>query len=480
MKFAKLFTILLAAAAANGCFKLDTDSTQQCIQTTTTCSGGATLSGCYQGNVVVPAGATCNFTGLVIMKSGATFTAGAGSILKATPGQSPASSIIIDVGATINAIGTAANPVTFTSGKDVGQRAQQDWGGLVIRGRSTHNFATEQFTTEFDDSAKVGSKNTGSETESSGTLNYVRVEFGGKQATSAKEYNAITFETVGSGTVVDYIHTHNTGDDGIEFFGGTVNVKHVLITNYGDDGFDWTYGWRGKAQYVIVNTAFADGTSETNGIEADNSDQPNGDNLTPKSSPTLANFTMTSNGNRFRNLMRLRRGTQAKMYNFYVGNWCNRIRVENTVGQGKVTTGNVTAGTLKIQGILLENQKNDTTVGNNTTCGGADITGVDNAGGLIFANDSAGGEVPATAATAADGMVTGATFAANYTASGLNSANWVQNPVTVAAWFPANTVTTNAVNPTTLDSFFGAGTYLGAMDNTTNWLTGGWVSFPAN
>lgn len=474
MNFAKLSLIIVVAATANGCLKLDTATSEQCIQTTTTCSNGATLSGCYQGNVIVPAGATCNFTGTIIMKSGSIFTAGAGATLKATPGQSPASSIIIDVGATINAIGTNANPVTFTSGKDVGTRAQQDWGGLVLRGRATHNFVTESFTTEFDDGAKVGTKNSGNDTESSGTLNYVRIEFGGKQATSAKEYNAITFETVGSGTVVDYIHTHNTGDDGIEFFGGAVNVKHVLITAFGDDGFDWTYGWHGKAQYVIVNVASNDGTGETNGIEADNSDQPNGDNLLPKSSPILSNFTMTSNGNQFRQIMRLRRGTEAQMYNFYIGNWCDQITVENTATQGQVTTGNAAAGRLKIQGVLFENVKAGNTVGNNTACASGDITAATNAGGLVVASGDG------AAATAADAMITGATIAANFTATGLNSANWVMNPTTTAAWFPAFTVNTNAVNPTTLGAFFGAGTYLGAMDSTTNWLTGGWVTFPAN
>lgn len=468
MNTLKMTLAILLAAATNGCFKLDESGTQQCVATPVSCSGGATLSGCYNASVTVPANATCNVTGLAIMKSGTSLVIGAGATMKMTPGQSPASSVIIDQGATITAIGTAASPITFTSGKDVGQRAAQDWGGLIIRGRATHNFTTATFTTEFDDGGVVGSNNSANDTESSGTLKYVRVEFAGKQATSLKEYNGFTFEAVGSGTTVDFIHAHNVGDDGVEFFGGTVNVKHVISSAFGDDGFDWTYGWRGKAQYVIVSMTDGDSSNDSNGIEADNSDQPNGDNLTTpdgkKSSPTIANMTMVSNNKQWRQIMRLRRGTQGLFYNFYVANWCDTILVEDTAGQGNVTTGNVTAGTLKIQNSLFEGISRNTAQ-DRAACTGAITTNKDSTGLLNGAGYDALTSVATVTMNAAIG-------------NGFSSANWITAAPT-NAFRPSAAITTNAMDPTTLGSFFTSGNYIGAMD-TTDWTTGGWATFPTN
>lgn len=467
-----LAAMLVFVACAKSSGDSSSTSSSSTSNTTTgpvTCSG-STLTGNYTGAVTVPASATCNFSGIVVIKSGGSLTIGAGATMKANPGQSPASSIIIDIGSTINATGNAANPITFTSGNNVGTRAAQDWGGLVIRGQATHNFSTATFTTEFDDGGSVGSSNAANDTESSGTLQYVRVEFGGKQATSLKEYNGFTFEAVGSGTTVDHIHAHQVGDDGIEFFGGTVNVKYVISSAFGDDGFDWTYGWRGKAQFIIVNMTDGDSSNDSNGVEADNSDQPNGDNLTPKSSPTISNMTLVSNNKQWKQIMRLRRGTQAQFYNVYAANWCNTIAVEDTAGQGSVTTGNVTANTLKIRNSLFEgNSRNNTA--DRAACTGtltADKTGT----GLLKA-------------TGYDGLLSDATVTAATTiGNGFTAGNWVSNPA-AGAFKPGTTISTNALNPTTLvttnpANFFTAGTFIGAMDQTTDWTTGGWVSYPAN
>jgi len=461
-------TILLLSTLSllNACAKSDDGTTTQTTSTAVTCSG-STLTGNYTSAITVPAGATCNFSGLVVVKSGGSLTIGAGAKMVGNPGQSPASSIIIDTGATINANGTAGSPIVFTSGNTVGSRAQQDWGGLVIRGRATHNFTTATFTTEFDDGAAVGSNNAANDTESSGTLNYVRVEFGGKQATSTKEYNGFTFEAVGSGTTVDYIHAHNVGDDAIEFFGGTVNVKHVIATAFGDDGFDWTYGWRGKAQYIIVAMTAGDAGADSNGVEADNSDQANGDNLTPKSSPVISNMTLVSNGAQWRNIMRLRRGTEGKFYNLYVGNWCDTILVEDTAAQGNVTTGNVTANSLKITNALFEGITRSTANAAGTACT------------TSYTNDKTSAGILNGAGY--DGLLSDATVTATNAAvaNGFNAANWTTAALATATnpFRPSAAITTNAVNPTTLGSFFGAGTYIGAMD-TTDWTS--WTSYPQN
>jgi hypothetical protein len=114
----------------------------------------------------------------------------------------------------------------------------------------------------------------------------VRVEFGGTLLSPENELNGIAFQGVGSGTVVDYIQVHKNDDDGVEFFGGTVQASHIVISGAGDDSLDWTDGWQGSAQYVILQQ---DGAGD-NGIEGDN----NGDNndANPRSNPTLSNVTI--------------------------------------------------------------------------------------------------------------------------------------------------------------------------------------------
>ena len=123
--------------------------------------------------------------------------------------------------------------------------------------------------------------------DSSGVLRYVRVEWAGFPVTGTDELNGIAFQGVGAGTVVDYIQVHYNNDDGVEFFGGTVNVKHVYLTGNKDDSMDWASGWRGKAQFILVHQAADEGN---NGIEASNLESPmNGE---PRSNPILANLTL--------------------------------------------------------------------------------------------------------------------------------------------------------------------------------------------
>jgi hypothetical protein len=450
--------------AVVGCASNDDSSAAASTSTAVTCSGSA-ISGNYTGAVTVPAGATCNFSGLVVIKSGGSLTIGAGATMKGNPGQSPASSVIIDTGATIDAQGTAGSPIVFTSGNNTGARAAQDWGGLVIRGRATHNFATATFTTEFDDGGSVGSSSTANDTENSGTLKYIQLEFAGKQATSTKEYNGFTFEAVGSGTTVDYLHAHQVGDDAIEFFGGTVNVKHFIATAFGDDGFDWTYGWRGKAQFVIVNMTDGDSSNDSNGVEADNSDQTNGDNLTPKSSPTVYNMTLVSNNKQWKQIMRLRRGTQALFYNVYVGNWCNTLSVEDTAGQGSVTTGNVTANTLKIKNALFEGNSNNNTADRAACTAGATTTSK-SSGGLLKT-------------TGYDGLISDASVTASGTvANGFTAGNWTSNPTSGAVFKPSAAITTNAATPPNDGFYDNTAAFVGAVGGT-DW-TATWATYPAN
>lgn len=203
-------------------------------------------------------------------------------------GDSGASVLVIRRGAKIMAEGTKDAPIVFTSAREDGKRNRGDWGGLVVNGRARLNScagAADPCTAEGEgDTGSYGGSDDG---DSSGTLKYVRVEFAGYQITADNELNGIAFQAVGSGTTVDYLHLHMNADDGVEFFGGAVNVKHVLVTGSGDDSLDWTDGWRGNAQYVVVQQ-YEDECD--NGIEADNLKADN--TAEPRSNPMISNITL--------------------------------------------------------------------------------------------------------------------------------------------------------------------------------------------
>jgi hypothetical protein len=120
----------------------------------------------------------------------------------------------------------------------------------------------------------------------------------------------LTLNSVGSGTTVDYIQVVGSNDDGIELFGGTVNLKHIVIAGSQDDGLDWDFGWTGKAQYVLIKQFADDGN---NGIEADNN--VNNQAASPRSNPTIANMTIIGGSPKKGDGVLLRRGTGATFYN---------------------------------------------------------------------------------------------------------------------------------------------------------------------
>lgn len=123
--------------------------------------------------------------------------------------------------------------------------------------------------------------------DSSGILRYLRVEFVGFEFALDDVLNGITLQGVGSGTVVDFVQVHFSQDDGLAFFGGTVNASHILCTGNRDDSFDWVGGWTGKGQFWIAQQR---GDDADNGIEADN--DPNDADIEPRSNPTIYNVTM--------------------------------------------------------------------------------------------------------------------------------------------------------------------------------------------
>jgi hypothetical protein len=224
-------------------------------------------------------------------------------------GQSGADFLWIRRGSKIMAEGTPDNPIVM-SGPN--QQSAGEWGGLVISGNAPVNGCNadvpvcetpfEAITSEF-----FGGNNP---VDNSGVLKYVQILFAGFAVRPDEELNGLTLNGVGSGTVMDYIHVHSGLDDGVEMFGGTAQMKHLVLTEISDDSLDWASGWKGRAQFVLIkqSTGFGD-----RGIEADNNDK-NHDSL-PRSQPLLSNVTILGRPDATVQGVLLRRGTGAQIWN---------------------------------------------------------------------------------------------------------------------------------------------------------------------
>lgn len=221
--------------------------------------------------------------------------------------------IVVNRGSQIFADGTAAQPIVFTSRQSVegttGVDSIGQWGGIVVLGRANINncpgttpygSATCEAQVEGTNAFYGGNSNA----DNSGVLRYVRVMHSGFQILPNNELNGITLAGVGSGTTVDYVQIHNSSDDGIEWFGGTVNAKHLVFTGIDDDDMDTDSGFNGTIQFAIsVKRANGgDRVFETS----------NANNRQPPSQPKFANVTAIGRGN---DVYVLNSGTDARIYN---------------------------------------------------------------------------------------------------------------------------------------------------------------------
>ncbi|MEM7099326.1 MAG: hypothetical protein AAF541_13775 [Pseudomonadota bacterium] len=246
-------------------------------------------------------------------------------------GGSPESFLVISRGSRIVANGTRTAPVVFTAEDDVQGLADETndrglWGGLVINGNAPINDCPEGEVGGTAGCTKEGEANSGTfgganPNDNSGSLRYVVVKFAGSNVDPENQLNGIAFQGVGDGTEVDFVQVHNNLDDGIEFFGGTVSATHVVLTGNADDSLDWTDGWQGTIQYLVIDQADDAGD---NGIEADN--REGDETVTPRSLPKIAN--MTINGNPGERAVRLRRGTGLELYNSVIQGSENCLRVQ--------------------------------------------------------------------------------------------------------------------------------------------------------
>ncbi len=268
-------------------------------------SAQVNITGDISSNTTWSANNVYTLDGLIFVNSGATLTIEPGTVIKGklqsniTTGDG-ASALIIRRGAKLDAQGTAANPIIFTSElddlslpDDLTSADRGLWGGIILLGRATTNQPTtenqiEGIPSELD--AKYGGND---DSDNSGILKYISIRHGGFSISGVPgdEINGLTMGAVGNQTVIENIEVFANFDDGYEWFGGTVNTKYLVAAFCGDDAFDYDQGWRGKNQFWFS----LQGSDEAGrGGEHDGGD----DNETgqPYAIPMIANATYIGSG----------------------------------------------------------------------------------------------------------------------------------------------------------------------------------------
>ena len=236
-------------------------------------------------------------------------------------GENPTDFLVVNRGSQLRSLGTVTAPVVFTSdedllGENLGSETGQ-WGGLIINGRAPINSCSDPSipaTCETSGEGGTGLYGGNDPNDNSGILMFTRVQFAGFEITLDNELNGIAFQGVGDGTVVDFVQVLNNDDDGVEFFGGTVDVSHLVITGVDDDALDWVAGWTGSAQFVII----AGSGIGDNGFEGDSNSSNN--DISPRSNPTISNYTLIGSASEDLG-MQIREGTAGTFINGVVTGW---------------------------------------------------------------------------------------------------------------------------------------------------------------
>jgi Secretion system C-terminal sorting domain len=307
----------------------------------------------------------------VFVKNNAILTIEAGTIILGDSSVLGAS-IFVTKGAKINAIGTATSPIVFTSDKPVGSRNKGDWGGIILLGKGSYNINggvnnIEGIAASAD--TEFGGGATPDDNDSSGTLKYVRIEFGGYVFIANKEINGLTMGGVGRGTTIDYVQCSFTNDDSFEWFGGAVNCAHLVAYRGLDDDFDTDNGFSGKIQFClsvrdpqISDTAVS--TNSSNGFESDNNEPSS--SVSPYTECVFSNVTII--GPHFRQTLpfggtlstnfgraaHIRRNSKQKIFNTIFMDYNNGLNVD-----GVTTETNALNDELKFKNnIMIANSAN--------------------------------------------------------------------------------------------------------------------------
>ena len=364
MKKLFLYSVLIAATALS-CRKIEVDDGT----TVVTSGGGPTtentiLEGRISENRTLKAAFTYKLRGLVYVTNGAILTIEPGTKIVGEAGKN--GGLIITRSCKIIADGTEAKPIIFTSEAATPQRG--DWSGLVILGNAPTNSSfngvagvgeIEGGINNSDGLGLYGTPATQAQNpaDNSGILRYVRIEYAGYAFLPDKEINGLTFGGVGNQTIVDYVQVSYANDDSFEWFGGTVNCKHLISFRTLDDDFDTDNGYSGKVQFGISvrDSAVAD-ISRSEAFESDN--DANGSSLLPQTSVVFSNMTVmgpkATLGNTGNSLFvwgaQIRRNSSMSLFNSIIMGYPAGLYIDATKG---VPTDNNIPASLFVQNTII-------------------------------------------------------------------------------------------------------------------------------
>lgn len=459
-------------------------------------SGGAGDGELTASNTILTCDKTWILDKKIYVPSGKTITIMPGTVIKGNTGTAAnATALVVEVGGKIMAAGTEDCQIVFTAAADnldgtfpIASNGQ--WGGVVIAGKATNNLtlaANGPFQAgvgdgklcvadgigTFEGFASTNSKDQFGVTpaqfddnDNSGILRYVSIRHAGAILQVGGELNGLSLGSVGRGTQIDHIEIVSSADDGIELWGGTVNLKYCSFLFGNDDNLDWDDGWMGKAQFLFVlktdNTASVDAD---NGFEMDADDQKS--NLLPRSHPVIYNVTMIGNNkttptsdNSGPAAIRAKELTEGEIYNSVFANWRFGFNVTKALGtrtgtseawHNWSTTGGNGSNSLKIKCNTFTNMITKTIAidGN----GSGTTLGSDSTQFLTTDNNIVAASIPGF-----DGV-----FTVNNTTNAIShQVDAIPNPVLSTAGCPVPAV----------DGFFSQANYRGAFDSSgRNWLS---------
>ncbi|WP_461532726.1 hypothetical protein [Sinomicrobium sp.] len=242
--------------------------------------------------------------GKVVVNEGVTLTIEPGTIIKGKPGQeTSASALVVDQGGKLMAEGTADSPIIFTAeadnikpgelkGTNLDENDNALWGGVIILGKAPISASGDSENAQIEGISPdepYGQYGGTDPADNSGVIKYISIRHGGILIGQDNEINGLTLGGVGNGTTIENVEVVGNLDDGIEWFGGTVNVTNALVWAHGDDGFDTDQGWSGTLDNAIA--IMADNTEGTS-LEMDGPEGTTGDNM----QHTLKNITLIGKG----------------------------------------------------------------------------------------------------------------------------------------------------------------------------------------
>ena len=367
-------SILLAAAfvalIATSCRKIEMDGGGSTVVAPPTTPGVQTiiLKGRIDKDTVLREGNNYILSGIVYMVNNATMTVQPGVTVKGDYTGANVAALVITRGAKLIADGTQEKPIVFTSNSPVPRSG--DWGGIVLLGKASVNTAfsgtgggTGIYQAEggIDNSfgdGLAGGGTTPNDADNSGILRYVRIEYAGYAYQPDKELNSLTMCAVGSGTIIDYVQVTYAKDDAFEWFGGTVNCKHLIAYKTQDDDFDTDNGFSGKVQFGIVlrDSTIAD-ISRSEAFESDN--DASGSTNSPQTRAVFSNMTvigpravLSNNGNSlYLTAAQIRRNSGISIFNSIFLGWPAGLLID--ARNGRAVELNVLDSTIRFKNNII-------------------------------------------------------------------------------------------------------------------------------